>query len=200
MIDLLPDDIKTARIYGRRNKLLFKWNLLSFFALLGLLTISGVGYFFINNSTIAAADVKTKTEASIEAANLSEVEAEYAIFSNNLKTVVQILSSQVLFSELLQQIGGVTPTGATLNSVSLSDSDNALDLNFTTTAASIAATIQVNLEDPTNELFEKADIIQVSCQIDAEGVEECNVELRALFREDAKFLFLNSVDTGGETP
>lgn len=199
MIDLLPAEIKKSRLYGRRNGKLLRWNFLCMLALLGILIISGTGYFFINNATLSAAEVKSKTEAAIKTAKLDEAEVEYAQFSNNLKTVVQILSSQVLFSELLQQIGGVTPTGTTLNSVSLSDSDNALDLNFTTTSASLAPTLQVNLEDPENELFEKADIVQVSCQTDTEGKEECGVQLRALFKADAKFLFLNSVESG-ESP
>lgn len=196
MIDLLPNDVKSSRMYGRRNRLLARWNFYLFLAIAAILAIIGAGYFFINNATLSAADVKTKTEDSIKAADLSNIEKEYETFTSNLKTVVQILNNQVLFSELLQQIGGVTPTGAILNTVSLSDSDNALDLNFTTTSASIAAQIQVNLEDPTNELFEKADIIQVACYINSDDKEECSVQLRALFKEDAKFLFLNSVDSG----
>lgn len=193
MIDLLPGEVKKSRMYGRRNGLLLRWNLLFSIAIVGILAIIGTGYFFINNAAISATEVRSETEAAIKTAKLDEVEEDYTTFSNNLKTVVQILSSQVLFSELLQQIGGVTPSGATLNSVSLSDSDNALDLSFTTSSASLAPTVQVNLEDPENELFEKADIILVSCQTDEDGLEACNVQLRALFREDAKFLFLNSV-------
>lgn len=194
MIDLLPVEIKKSRAYGRLNRTLLRWNALCSAAILGVLLIGGTGYFFINNAALSAADVKLETEKSIEKAKLSDVEANYAAFANNLKTVVQILSSQVLFSELLQQIGGVTPSGATLNTVSLSDTDNALDLDFTTSSTSLAATIQVNLEDPKNELFEKADIIQVSCSTSGGGVESCNVQLRALFKEDAKFLFLNLVN------
>lgn len=194
MIDLLPTDIKKSRAYGRRNSKLLRWNILCVLGVLGILIIAGTGYFFVNNATLSAAEVKKQTEEAIKTAKLDEAEQEYETFSNNLKTVVQILSSQVLFSELLQQIGSVTPTGVTLNSVSLADSDNALDLSFTATAASLAPTIQVNLEDPRNELFEKADIIQVSCQTDEEDNEECGVQLRALFKADAKFLFLNSVD------
>ncbi len=197
MIDLLPNSIKQDRNYGRRNNVLLRWNISCLLAILGILTIGATGYFFINNATKSAAASKAQTEESIADAKLSEVEAEYKTFSSNLKTVVQILSDQVLFSELLQQIGGVTPTGATLNSISLSDTDNALDLDFTTTAASIAPTIQVNLEDPTNELFDKADIIQVTCQTGTDGKDSCNVQLRALFKEDAKFLFLNSVSAQG---
>lgn len=194
MIDLLPSDMKRSRTYGRRNNLLLRWNLLCLLGIIGLTVIGGAGYFFINNATLSAEKVKTQTEESIRSAKLDEAEANYTSFSNNLKTVVQILNSQVLFSELLQQIGSVTPSGTTLNSVSLTDSDNALDLSFTTSSASLAPTIQVNLEDKRNKLFEKADIIQVSCQIDSSGSEGCGVQLRALFRSDAKFLFLNSVE------
>ncbi|MEK7471895.1 MAG: hypothetical protein AAB624_01475 [Patescibacteria group bacterium] len=194
MIDLLPTDVKKSRTYGRRNGQLLRWNFMCLLGILGILIIVGTGYFFVDNATLSAAKVKQQTEESIKTAKLDEAEVEYATFSNNLKTVVQILSSQVLFSELLQQIGGVTPNGATLNSVSLADTDNALDLSFTTSSAGLAPTIQVNLEDPENELFEKADIIQVSCQVDEDGDEECGVQLRALFKTDAKFLFLNSVE------
>lgn len=200
MIDLLPTSIKQSRQYGRRNAKLLRWNIACLLAILGILAIGATGYFFINNATKAAATAKAQTEKLIDDAKLSKVEAEYTVFSDNLKTVVRILSNQVLFSELIQQIGGVTPSGATLNSISLSDSDNALDLDFTTASSSVAPTIQVNLVDPGSELFSSADIIQVNCQSVTENKESCNVQLRALFKDDAKFLFLNSVDTAGVSP
>jgi hypothetical protein len=185
MIDLLPTSIKQSRTYGRRNNKLLRWNIACILAILGIITIGAAGYFYIDNATKSATKTKAQTEVLITDAKLSEVESEYKSFSDNLKTVVQILSNQVLFSELLQQIGGVTPTGATLNSISLSDSDNALDLDFTTATSSIAPTIQVNLADPSNELFSSADIIQVNCQSATNEKESCNIQLRALFKEDA---------------
>lgn len=194
MIDLLPSSIKTSRAFGRKNGRLLRLNAALLLAVFGILVIGATGYFFINYATVSATETKKRAEELIASTELDKASKEYKAFSNNLKTVVQILNNQILFSKLLQQIGGVTPIGATLNSISLSGSDSALDLDFSTTSSNIAPTIQVNLEDPQNQLFEKADIVQVNCTTDSDGSEDCNVQLRALFKKDAKFLFLNSVE------
>lgn len=198
MISLLPPDITEARRYGRKNLALLRWIFACLIGFTFILIIGGVGFFFVNNAEVSAKNIKSQVETSIADAKLDEAEKEYMEFSNNLKTVVQILSKQILFSKLIQQVGSITPAGATLNSISLSDADNALDLTFTVDSAAIAPTIQVNLEDPDNELFEKADIIQVACQKTATGAETCTVQLRALIKQDANFLFLNSVEKGSQ--
>lgn len=200
MINLLPPEVKEMRSYGRRNVLLVRWSLICLGAALLLVGIAGAGYFFITNAEKAAAEAKQQTEKAIETAKLDEVSKQFDAFSGNLKTVTQILSKQVLFSQLIRQIGSVTPAGATLNSVSLSDADNALNLDFKVPTSDLAATIQVNLEDEKNGLFEKADIIQVSCITDANKQQSCTVSVRALYRKDANFLFLNSVTSKAATP
>ena len=194
MINLLPPEVKTMRLYGRRNRTLMRWSAFCLAAMAGLIIIVGGGFFFITQSEKSAQRSKAQVEEAIKAAKLDEVEKQYAAFSSNLKTVTQILSKQILFSDLVQKIGSVIPSGVTLNSVSLSDADNALTLDFKLPNPGLAPTLQVNLENEKNELFEKADILQVSCTTDSvTKVQSCTAQVRALYRKDAKFLFLNSI-------
>lgn len=193
MINLLPPEVKEMRSYGRRNLLLVRWSLLCLGAAILLMGIAAAGYIFITNAEQSAVQTKTQTEAAIQTAKLDEVSAEFDAFSSNLKTVTQILSKQVLFSSLIRQIGSIIPDGATLNSVSLSDADNALSLDIKVSSPDLAPTVQVNLENEQNGLFEKADIISVSCLTDASKQQSCTVSVKALYRKDANFLFLNSV-------
>lgn len=197
MINLLPPDIKSMRLYGRRNITLLRWSSFCLAAMVGLTVIVAGGYIYITQAEKSAEKSKAQTEESIKLAKLDDVEKQYASFSSNLKTVTQILSKQVLFSDLIQKIGSVIPSGVTLNGVSLTDTDNALNLDFKVANPGLAATLQVNLEDQKNELFEKADLLNVACSPDATTkLQVCTVQVRALYRKDAKFLFLNSVSSG----
>lgn len=192
MINLLPPDIKEARVYGRRNRGLMRWCIICFMGILGIGAVAGVGYFYINNAETSARNIKNQNEAVTQSKGFIETEKTYASFTSNLKTVVQILNKQILFSDLIQKVGAVTPPGARLSSMSLTNTDNALDLNFIVEESSIAPVVQLNLEDPKNELFEKADIVRVTCEGSIES-NDCTVQVRALYRTNAQFLFLNSV-------
>lgn len=160
--------------------------------ILGIGAVAGVGYFYINNAETSARNIKNQNEAVTQSKGFIETEKTYASFTSNLKTVVQILNKQILFSDLIQKVGAVTPPGARLSSMSLTNTDNALDLNFIVEESSIAPVVQLNLEDPKNELFEKADIVRVTCEGSIES-NDCTVQVRALYRTNAQFLFLNSV-------
>ncbi len=194
MINLLPSETRENRLYGRRNRQLVRWCIAALLAAIGIVGIAAGGYVFLTRSEASAASEKTRVETQIAQDQLDKVLAEYNSFTADLKTVVQILSKQILFSELIQQIGSVVPPGTTLNTVSISNKDNALSLDFTLDQASSAPTLQLNLEDPENALFEKADIIQLSCQTDdVTRVQTCSAQVRVLLKKDAPYYFLNSV-------
>lgn len=194
MINLMPSDIKKDRAYGRSNVILLRWTyqISAAFVLLILALLSG--YSFMVSAQKSVKNNKSTVESAIKNEKLDQTETEYNAFASNVKTVTQILSKQVLYSSLLQQIGSVTPSGATLSSVSISSSANALDLNFNITSADIAPILQLNLQDEKNQLFQKADIIQVNCQQSSvSGTEKCTAQLKAEYKKDAKFLFINTI-------
>lgn len=193
MINLLPPETKKDRYYGRKNMVLLKWIALSIVLFFMLILSIGIGLGIMNRAISNANINKQVLAMSISDDKLNETEQYYNEFLNNVKTVTQILSKQVLYSSLLQQIGKVTPPGANLNSVSISSTDNALDLNFTISSPDIAPILQLNLQDQKNKLFERADIIQVNCQQKEKADNPCTAQLRAEYKKDAMFIFINTV-------
>lgn len=194
MINLMPKDIKQDRAYGRSNVLLLKWTSQIAVAYILLIIALISGYSFMVSAQRSVNNSKKRVEETIKNEKLDQTEKEYSSFASNVKTVTQILSKQLIYSSLLQQIGSVTPNGATLSSVSISSAANALDLNFNIASSDIAPIIQLNLQDEKNKLFQKADIIQVSCQQSNEA-EKCTTQLKAEYKKDAKFLFINTIGT-----
>jgi len=193
MINLLPTGTKDERLYGRKNVLLIRLIGLSLTLFMVLITTIIISIIIMDKAISTANSNKQALDISISDNKLDETEKAYNDFLSNVKTVTQILSKQVLYSSLLQQIGQVTPPGANLNSVSISSTDNALDLNFTISRPDIAPILQLNLQDQKNKLFERADIIQVNCQQKEQNVSPCTAQLKAEYRKDAMFLFINTV-------
>jgi len=72
-----------------------------------------------------------------------------------------------------------------------------LDLRATAKDYQTATQVQVNLEDPSNKIFEKADIINIQCNNQPIGPDvvkaqyPCTIQLRALFAKDSSFTFIS---------
>jgi hypothetical protein len=203
MINLLPKDQKNSIKFARRNVKLMHWS----FGMLGIIAIMialwGAGYFYLN-STIAnySRGVEQKRN-DLKAQKLEETQTRVENLSNNLKLILQVLSKEVLFSKLLQQIGSVMPDGSVLSAIDISKVEGGLDLVATAKDYDTATQIQVNLQDKDKKLFQKVDIVSVSCdegpatssttttQDVTENKYPCTVSLRALFGDKNPFLFIN---------
>lgn len=189
----MPTDIKTRRAYARKNFVILRWTVQALLFLLILLVTALLGLNTINTSLKSVENDKNTIRNKLNSENLIEIQKSYNDYLNNLNTVTQILSKQILYSSLLQKIGSVIPPGATLNSINLSSTDNALELNFNISSSNLAPIIQVNLQDEKNELFEKADIIQVNCQQGQSNTDSCTTQLKAKYKKDAVFIFINTI-------
>ncbi len=105
---------------------------------------------------------------------------------------MQVLSREVLFSKLLTQIAAVTPTNTSLTDLSISNVAGSLDITAISSDYQSATQLQVNLEDPRNKIFSKADIQNITCNPDATDPRyPCSVRIKALFSDDNPFLFIN---------
>ena len=112
--------------------------------------------------------------------------------TGRLKLVVNVLSREILFSKLLTQTGAVTPSNTSLTDLSINQVAGAIDIKAKATDITAATQLQVNLQDPANKIFTKADIQNITCKPDATDPKyPCNVTLKALFAKDNPFLFIN---------
>jgi hypothetical protein len=204
MINLLPPEVKENISYARRNTMLRKW---AFALLIGIGVMSGtvfVGNLFLRQSTRSlSAQVAQGTE-QLKIQKLEETQKQVESISSSLKLVVQVLGREVLFSKLLQQIGSAMPRGAVLTNLSVTKLQGGIDLQAAATDYQTATQVQVNLQDPENKIFEKADIVSIQCAsntIVTGGISDqypCTVQIRALFTKNNPFLFINNKSTGAK--
>jgi Tfp pilus assembly protein PilN len=198
MINLLPPDIKQDYHYARRNTHLLRWVLAMGVAFAGLAVLSAGGIWYINQAANDFTRQISVSEADLRRQNQSEVEKEIKDISGNLHLAVQVLSKEILFSKLLRQLAVVTPNNATLSSLTISKIQGAVDISANTTDYNAATQLQVNLADPTNKIFSKADIVAINCasasadSSTAQSKYPFTVTIRALFANNNPFLFINN--------
>ena len=156
------------------------------------------GSFYIDSSKNRLSDSIADTQNTITTQKLDETQKEAENISGGVKLIVQVLSKEVLFSKLLQQIGTLMPSGATLSDVQLSSKiDGALDLTANAVSQQAATQVQLNLQDTKNNLFDKVDVISVTCADKAASTSsdpryKCQIVLRAQFKTGAGVTFLAS--------
>lgn len=194
MINLLPPDVKTNYRYARRNVGLRRWILGSALAIVGLGIIATFGLLTLEQQTMHLKSQIAVSEQSLQDQKFSETQTQVKTITNNFKLVVQVLQNEVLFSELIKQIAATIPTNANLTNLNINKSQGAIDISAIATDYTTATQVQVNLADPTNKIFSKADIVSVGCATNANTNPKypCNVTIHALFAPDNPFLFISS--------
>lgn len=203
MINLMPTDAKLAVSYARLNTRLVRWTVSCIIIILIMAATVVVGGLYIDrtkNSLSSSIDV---TKTAIATQKLDQTKQEADSISQGVKLIVQVLSKEVQFSKLLQEIGKLMPSGATLGDIQLSNKvSGALDMSASALDYQSATQVQLNLQDPKNNLFEKVDTLSVNCLDTAASTStvnsryKCQIVIRALFKSDAAGIFLASPKAG----
>lgn len=194
MINLLPPDVKQNIIFARRNTSIRSWFIAILMGIVCVGIVVSSGQLYLRYTS----DIYTKQLAAgqeqLRSQKLEDTQKEIQDVSSNLKLVVQVLSRAVLFSRLLGQIGSAIPSGAVLTNLSISNKvQGGIDLSFSATDYQTATQVQLNLSDPANKIFEKADIVNVQCgETVAATKYPCTIQIRALFAKNNSFSFISS--------
>jgi Tfp pilus assembly protein PilN len=193
MINLLPPTTKRDYRYARLNVALRRWVILFVLAFVGLGIIATYGLVMLHRSTVSNQNQIAHMQAQFKQENYEGTQQQVRDISNNFKLVVKVLGQEVLFSDLLKQIAASIPANANLTSLNINQSQAAIDITANATNYTTATQVQVNLADPANKIFSKADIESISCGTSATNPKyPCTVNIRALFASDNPFLFINS--------
>ncbi len=200
MINLLPPDTRQNLLFARRNTQLLRWSTALLVGIGGVVAVVAFGYFFIDQNTRNVSAQVEQARAELKAQKLEETQKKVEDISGSLKLVTQVLSKQILISDLLKQTGAVMPNGSSLAGLSLSKIQGGIDLQAVSKDYQTGTQVQVNLQDPKNKLFDKVDIISVTCTGQTTGVTTlqsypCTGTYRARFVKDNPFLLLKP--TGG---
>jgi Tfp pilus assembly protein PilN len=197
MINLLPLEIKRSYRFARYNVILRRWVITFLVAFAGLGIIATYGVLTLHQSTGHYNTQIASTESLFHEEKFSQTQTQVQNISNSFRLVVKVLGQEVLFSQLLKQIAALIPNNANLTGLNINQTQGGLDITADATDYSTATQVQVNLADPANKVFSKADIISVTCS-SANALNPrfpCTVSIRALFAANNPFLFVNSTET-----
>lgn len=190
-VNLLPPHIRAERIYARRNTKLRKWCLAMLVGIAGIGVVVIVGLMYINQTRDSLERETEVARQELADQDLNGVQERVEGLSDSFKLVASVLSKQVLFSRLLTQAGAVMPAGAVMGNLTINELSGGIDLEVLTKDYQTATQVQVNLQDPENQLFERVDIVNIGCNAEEETPYPCTGAYRALFTADNPFTFLN---------
>jgi Tfp pilus assembly protein PilN len=196
MINLLPPTLKQDYLYGAKNNTLLHWAVAFAAGLVGLAMIATYGLVTIQGSANSYAGQVATAQQQLAEQNLQGTEKQVKELSADFKLVVQVLSQEVLFSKLLGQIATVIPNNTILSGLTINQTSGGIDITAKAGDYNSATQLQLNLQDPANKIFSKADIVSINC---GGGVQDsshpCSVQIRALFSNNNPYLFINSKGT-----
>lgn len=204
MINLLPPDSKSTLVYARRNTQLIRFVIGLAIGALGIIIVVGFSMLYLDREINSYKSSIAQAEKDLKAQKETQVVAEVQSISESLNLVVNVLNQEILFSNLIQEIGSVMPAGTVLKDLSLSNElTGALTLQAGAVTDQAASQIQVNLRDPKNNIFSAADLESIEC-IEPEPPQPgeiaeppdpypCTASIRALFAKGNSFTLL-----GGE--
>jgi hypothetical protein len=195
MINLLPPDIKSNYMYARKNVSLRRWVILFAGALVGLGLITTYSLVSLHQSTVSYERKIAKSESDLKKEDYVGTQKEVQDISNSFNLVVKVLGQEVLFSKLLLQIGKTMPSKTALTGLTIAQTSGGIDITAVAIDYKAATQVQVNLADPTNKIFSKADITSIKCKGSTDPLYPCTVQIRALFSPNNPFLFINSKGT-----
>lgn len=201
MINLLPPDLRSSYHYAHANTRLIRWFFAGVLAIAGLVMIGIYGMLYAQQTTDALDAQVRDHKTTLAAQDLEKTKSETEAISSSIKLAVTVLSKEIMFSKLLEKLGNITPNNASLTDLNISQEQQGVDITAQTTDYNTATQLQVNLTqvsatDPKSKLFDKADIVSITCN-NTQNTEEtdsrypCTVVIRALFVKDNPFLFIN---------
>ena len=191
MINLLPPETKADIALSRRNFKLFEVSGLLLISMIGIMFITLGGVFYMEQSKAAYNAQVAGSQEAIKSQNLESVQSKVEEISGNIKLTNDVLSREILFSKLLKQIGAVMPANTSLSDLKISKTERSVVLTAVASDYNTATQIQVNLADPANKIFDKADIINITCNDAATDVRyPCTVTVRTQFSNNKSYLFV----------
>jgi Tfp pilus assembly protein PilN len=195
MINLLPPETVQSYRYGERNVGLINWVIAAVLAVVGLGFIGTYGSLTMRQSIVHSDEQSVSLKKDLQAAQLNQTNKQITDISNSFKLVEKVLSQEILFSKLLKQMATALPDGANLTGLNIAavSGGSALEVTVDATDYTVATQVQVNLADPKNQIFAKADIQNITCDPSTANDPNypCKITLRTQFAQNNPFLFVN---------
>ncbi len=191
MINLLPPDIKQEILYARRSTRLRKWSFSLFGTALVIVGVVMVGQMYLQQSINTYSQQVKQGQQALKDQKLDETQKKAEELSDSIKLVTQVLQREILFSKLLVQIGSVLPNGSILTNLGIDKVQGGIELQADAVNYQTGTQVQLNLQDPDNKIFDKADLLNIQCDsATSDPLKKqypCLVQIKALFAKNNTF-------------
>lgn len=181
MINLLPNEMREEREYGRKNRVLlgYSFAVMTTVILVSVIMIGSLQ--FIGRDTEQIQQTIVENEADI--VRLEREIMDLRDVSTRLQSAGKLYEQSVIFSELIPRIGGILPQGSVINGLSLSDGadGDTLSLSVSLLTADLAPVLQQNLI--SSDLFEAADIGSITPTNDENSIYTFTATVNVSFAE-----------------
>jgi septation ring formation regulator EzrA len=192
MINLLPPELKEQYVYGRRNTVLRRWAIAVTCGLAGVVVVTFAGLFMMEKSINHYRSQVAQSDQLLTDQQLDQTRQHAKDITASVKLAVDVLSKEIMFSKLITQVGKVTPPNTSLTDLNIGKDSTSLDIKAISLDYNSATQLQVNLQDPANKIFSKADIQTITCNDSAADPKHpCSITIKALFNQSNPFLFIN---------
>lgn len=192
MINLLPPDLKQQYIYGRHSTVLRRWASALAFGILGVCVVTFGGLFLMEKSIVDYRAKVADAKALLGEQELDSTRTHAKELTAGITLATDVLSKQILFSKLITQIGMVTPSNTSLTDLNIVKDQDSMEIKAIAGDFTSATQLQVNLQDPANKIFSKADIQNITCNDKSEDPRyPCTVTIKALFSKNNPYLFIH---------
>lgn len=196
MINLIPYDYKEQIQYGRKNKKLIGWIFAITVAMLVIVAVSAVGTLYMYKTTN---DYQKTVEANRQLQKDKKLDQNYKQLeglAGNFKTVVDIASQQLIYSNIIKAIAPLLPPDTELNGLELTQGQYGVDIKINGANESVLTQAFINISNKNNNIFEKADFNNVTCKDVAGSTADekypCNANIKGLLAKNSNFYFINS--------
>lgn len=182
MINLIPNSIREERKYGRRNIVLRN-------TAVGCLSVALVIYaiLFWSSNYISSQQDAIASETAELGSTVAGLQAQTNNISNLSKRIdnaYELYENNIIFSELIPQIGSLLPQGSNLTALNLTGGTNdPVQLNFELISPDLAPTVRQNLF--SSDLFEVADIQTINTTTDTDSQYTSNAVITVSFTGSA---------------
>lgn len=196
MINLLPPDIRETYMYAHRNTKLLHWCGGIFVGIIGIAVVIVLGQVYLTQSMRNIDRQVVQSRQELKDQRQAETQARVKEISDSLTLATNVLSEQVLFSRLLESVGGLMPSGSSLSDLSITEFSGGIDLTADSVDYQSATQVQVNLATAGDGLFQDVDIVSIDCSQETAAGEivssayPCQGTYRALFAKDNPYKLL----------
>ena len=185
MINLLPEEVRTEIVYGRRNWWLMQRIIAVIFVMLILASFGIAGALYSKHIQRDVQDSIADNKSKLENPRWSKVINQNKDLNDQVGSISELFKREVKFSGVIRSIAGSLPRGSVLS--------GGLALTPTQTAA-ISLTIRTKSQDMTASLvsalttsqdspFKSAVINNSSCDSKSSEFYKCTIQISAEFKD-----------------